>query len=187
MNTKSILPLALGTLIGFPVLAYLIHFFLFDTHFLTIFVSKTNLFTELIIGLGAGLLFGYVAWLVIAMKFMHPVKDKYKTLISSFELDISTIFFVSFCAGFGEEVLFRGVLQPKLGIWLTAVIFVGIHGYLNPNNWRISIYGIYLTIVIALTGYLSRHFGLTTAIITHMIIDVILFYKLAKTNKSTEH
>ena len=97
--------------------------------------------------------------------------------------DISTIFFVSFCAGFGEEVLFRGVLQPKLGIWLTAVIFVGIHGYLNPNNWRISIYGIYLTIVIALTGYLSRHFGLTTAIITHMIIDVILFYKLAKNNK----
>ena len=74
------------------------------------------------------------------------------------------------------------MLQPKLGIWLTAVVFVGIHGYLNPKNWRISIYGIYLTIVIALTGYLSKHFGLTTAIITHMIIDVILFYKLAKNN-----
>ena len=115
---------------------------------------------------------------------MTPVLEKYKTLINTFELDLPLIFFVSFCAGFGEETLFRGVLQPLLGIWVTALIFVAIHGYLNPNNWKISIYGAYLTIAIGIIGYLSDYFGLTTAIISHMVIDVILFYKLTKNSVS---
>ena len=90
----------------------------------------------------------------------------------------SLIIFISFCAGVGEEILFRGVLQPLIGIWITAVLFVAIHGYLNPVNWRISIYGIYLTLVIGIIGHLTDWLGLTTAIIAHMIIDVILFYKI---------
>ncbi|MDG2369544.1 MAG: CPBP family intramembrane metalloprotease [Flavobacteriales bacterium] len=182
MKKNSILPLALGTLLGFPTLAFIIHYFLFDTHFLLLFVSKSNLVLELIIGTISGVSFGYLAWLIISMPFMSSVFDKYKSLINTFELDLSLIFFVSFCAGFGEEILFRGVLQPHLGVWLTAIIFVAIHGYLNPKNWKISVYGIYLTVVIGVVGYLSQYFGLITAIISHMIIDVVLFYKLKENN-----
>ena len=112
------------------------------------------------------------------MKFMKPVLDKYKNMIISSEIDLQLIFFISFCAGVGEEILFRGVIQPLIGVWITSLIFVAIHGYLNPTNWRISIYGIYLTLSIALIGYLSNWLGLCTAIAAHMIIDVILFYKL---------
>ena len=182
MKKTSIIPLALGTIVGFPSLAFVIHYFLFDTNFLFLFVSRTNLILELSIGSISGVGFGYLGWLIISMPFMKSVLNKYKNLINTFELDTSLIFFVSFCAGFGEEILFRGVLQPHLGVWLTAIIFVAIHGYLNPKNWKISVYGIYLTVVIGIVGYLSQYFGLITAIISHMMIDVILFYKLKETN-----
>ena len=178
MKKNSIIPLAIGTLLGFPILGFIIHYFLFDSSFLLLFISKSNLLIELVIGSITGIGFGYLAWYIISMHFMKPVLSKYKKLISTFELDLSHIFFVSFCAGFGEEILFRGVLQPLLGVWLTAIIFVAIHGYLNPNNWKITVYGAYLTIVIGIIGYLTQYFGLITAVISHMMIDVVLFYKL---------
>ena len=180
MTKKSIVPLAVATLIGFPLLGFIIHFFVFDTPFFSLFISKTNLALEFLVGVGSGLCFGYIGWQIISMKFMHPVFTKYQDLVKNFEMDTNLIFFVSFCAGFGEEVFFRGVLQPIIGIWVTAILFVAIHGYLNPINWRISIYGIYLTLVIVVIGYFNENFGLTSAIISHMLIDVILFFKLYK-------
>lgn len=109
---------------------------------------------------------------------MKPVLSKYQKMIISSDIDIQLIFFISFCAGVGEEILFRGVIQPLAGIWITSILFVAIHGYLNPMNWRISIYGVFLTVSIALVGFLSNYLGLTSAIVSHMIIDIILFYKL---------
>jgi membrane protease YdiL (CAAX protease family) len=34
---------------------------------------------------------------------------------------------LSACAGFVEEFLFRGVLQPHLGLWLTSIFFGAMH------------------------------------------------------------
>ena len=95
------------------------------------------------------------------------------------------------------EILFRGILQSYFGIWVTAVGFVAIHGYLNPFDWRISIYGAYMTAAIIAIGYLNQLYGLTSAMIAHTIIDIILFVKLtreypnnrllAKKNPLSEH
>ena len=112
-------------------------------------------------------------------------------------MNIGTIVIVSICAGVGEEILFRGILQSYFGIWITAVGFVAIHGYLNPLDWRISIYGAYMTAAIIAIGYLNQLYGLTSAMIAHTIIDIILFVKLtreypnnrllAKKNPLSEH
>lgn len=34
---------------------------------------------------------------------------------------------LSMCSGFAEEALFRGVLQPSIGIWTTSLIFGMLH------------------------------------------------------------
>ena len=134
----------------------------------------------MLVGGAFGLFIGLTGWKIIVMEFMRPVLNKYKSMIASSDLDIQLIFFISFCAGVGEEILFRGVIQPIIGIWITAIIFVAIHGYLNPLNWRISIYGVYLTLSIGVIGYFSNLLGLCTAMSAHMMIDVVLFYKLKK-------
>jgi membrane protease YdiL (CAAX protease family) len=96
-------------------------------------------------------------------------------LIAKFGLGWNEILFVSFCAGFGEELLFRGSLQYLLGIWTTAIIFVALHGYINPRDWRISVYGLFMTLAIASLGYATEHIGIWSAVVAHTIIDIILF------------
>jgi membrane protease YdiL (CAAX protease family) len=111
---------------------------------------------------------------------MKPVMNKYAQLFGAFELNHSEMIYISICAGVGEEILFRGALQPLMGIILTSIFFVAIHGYLNPKNWRISIYGIFMTIAIIGVGYISIHIGLISAIFTHAMIDYYLILRMPR-------
>jgi len=65
-----------------------------------------------------------------------------------------------------------------MGIIITAILFVAIHGYLNPRNWRISIYGVFMTAGIVLLGYLAETMGLLVAIVAHTIIDIYLLNRM---------
>ena len=88
---------------------------------------------------------------------------------------------IGFLAGVGEELLFRGVLQPKMkkyfnsphwGIWVTAFIFSAIH---------VQFYGFIPRLFLgALFGYLYHYSGsLFYPIIAHIFnntLTVILVY-----------
>jgi uncharacterized protein len=94
---------------------------------------------------------------------------------------------IGILAGIGEEVLFRGVLQPKLqyyfgnphaGIWVAAFVFSAIH---------FQFYGLFPRMLLgAVFGYLYHYSGsLTYPIIAHILnngITVVLIYldKLGK-------
>ena len=61
---------------------------------------------------------------------------KYKSMVDDMEINWFYAIFLSVCAGLGEEVFFRGVLQQILAKWtrnnwvsilLTAFIFSAIH------------------------------------------------------------
>lgn len=116
---------------------------------------------------------------------LQNTRKFFSGLIGQLNLRFIDILFISFCAGAGEEILFRGAIQPYLGVWITAILFVALHGYINPFNWRISIYGILMCLIIAGIGYLNDHVGLTSAIAAHFMIDVYLF-KMLLTQPSVE-
>ena len=197
MGNRKIVTLGLFTIIGFPLAAFVINYFFSSKSFWDIFISKQGILKELIMGMCIGILSGLFAWRIIKLKILQPVREKYQDVIGSLRMNIGTIVMVSICAGVGEEILFRGILQSYFGIWITAVGFVAIHGYLNPLDWRISIYGAYMTAAIIAIGYLDQLFGLTSAMLAHTIIDIILFVKLtqeypkntlqAKKNQLSEH
>ena len=197
IGNRKIVTLGLYTIIGFPLAAFVINYFFSSKSFWDIFISKQGILKELIIGMCLGILSGLFAWRIIKLKILQPVREKYQNVIGSLRMNIGTIVIVSICAGVGEEILFRGILQSYFGIWVTAVGFVAIHGYLNPFDWRISIYGAYMTAAIIAIGYLNQLYGLTSAMIAHTIIDIILFVKLtreypnnrllAKKNPLSEH
>jgi membrane protease YdiL (CAAX protease family) len=105
-------------------------------------------------------------------------------MLGRFRLNFSEVLLISLCAGVGEEILFRGAIQPFLGVAVTSVLFVAVHGYLNPKDWRLSVYGAFMTIGIASLGYLAETQGLLSAIIGHTIIDVYLLLYLQRTAKS---
>jgi membrane protease YdiL (CAAX protease family) len=96
-------------------------------------------------------------------------------------LNVGDAIFLSFCAGFGEELLFRSGMQYYLGIIVTSLIFVAIHGYLNPKNWRYSLYGLLVLPFILLISLGFETFGLWFAIAAHFSYDAVLFIAMLNT------
>ncbi|MAX81009.1 MAG: CPBP family intramembrane metalloprotease [Crocinitomicaceae bacterium] len=182
MRKSRLYILGLVTLVLFPLIGITIIGFVEDNPWAYEIPFQLGWHFQTIIGLVFGVLAGFLAWRMIRLPFMTPVRAKYGVLIHQLGLSTFDIFFISFCAGVGEELLFRGALQTYLGIWPTAIFFVAIHGYLNPMDWRISVYGILMTLIIAILGYFTADFGILTSIVAHFAIDVVLLFYLTKSN-----
>jgi CAAX protease family protein len=75
----------------------------------------------------------------------------------------------SISAGVGEEVLFRGALQPRLGIVLTALLFGALHvQYQVPGMIVIVLIGIGL-------GIVKERTSTSCCILAHVLYDVGAF------------
>ena len=97
-------------------------------------------------------------------------------LISSLKLNVVDCLFLAFCAGFGEEFLFRGGIQPWIGPIATSVLFVAIHGYLNPRKWHVFKYGMMVLCFIITISILKPYLGIWFCISAHFFYDFTLFY-----------
>jgi hypothetical protein len=61
-----------------------------------------------------------------------------------------------------------------------------LHGYINPTNMNLTIYGVFLLIISAGFGYLFKFFGLTSCIIAHFIYDVAMFSVIKYAGKNPQ-
>jgi membrane protease YdiL (CAAX protease family) len=78
--------------------------------------------------------------------------------------------FMALCAAIGEEMLFRGALQPVLGVLLTTVYFVALHTQyiLTPSMLIIG--------VVALGfAWLRQRTNTTAAIVAHFCYNALPF------------
>lgn len=78
--------------------------------------------------------------------------------------------FLGVASGFGEEILFRGVLMPILGLWGQAVLFGLLHfSYGTPLQ-------IVLTFLLGLAfGLATKKWGLWVAIGAHFTFNFVQF------------
>lgn len=191
----------IGSGIGFWLAAYVISHFIdkADLHW-EIQISRFNLTGAglvLIITVGGmlfnGLLVYWNSLLVLPEslssleQWMKEMEDqlleltKFLTDFQSIPELLAGILVIGVLAGIGEEMFFRGVVQPKMrlytgsahaGVWLTAIIFSAIH---------LQFYGFLPRVFLgALFGYLYLYSGsLIYPIIAHILnnsITVILVY-----------
>lgn len=178
-HVKSrLLILATVTLLVFPLIGYGILFLFGKVPSEFLIQSHVPWLWQVPIGMIAGVALGLAAKFVVSRSFLKETETKYARMISRLQLNHTEVVFISFCAGFGEELLFRGGIQPFLGIWPTAILFIALHGYLSPKDWRISVYGLFMTIAIASLGYMTDYLGIWSACIAHMMIDYVLFRHL---------
>ncbi len=140
-----------------------------------------------------GLLGTIPLFLLFSLLYSHPVFgfDKIKqTLIDTIgqqlaELRWPQLFALAAAAGFGEELLFRGTLQPWLeniggyqfGLLASNVIFGLVHAISRMYAIVTGVVGIYL-------GYLmdiSEQRNLLAPMITHGLYDFLAFIVVADT------
>lgn len=118
--------------------------------------------------------------LLLQSPYLRGTRSFFADLMADYRVQTWQIWTLSLCAGVGEELLFRGFIQHYLGIGLTAILFVFLHGYLNPLNRPLFVYGLVLCAVSFGFGWICSLYTLPAAMIAHFWIDVALLYYLRK-------
>lgn len=163
------------TLVLFPIPTFLILYFVEGISPIDVF-EWSNLQTgPIVLGTVVGMLYAVFALALMQSSVFDPLPNRVEHLVRGMNLSILDCFFLSICAGVGEELLFRSGMQFYLGPWVTSVIFVAIHGYLNPFNWRMSLYGIIVLPFILIISFALEEFGLWFCIAAHFSYDLVLF------------
>jgi len=163
------------TLLGMSAIGILLINYLQHADAKQVLLGGKPYFEQLLTGLSFGTISAALAILLIRGKRFKPVRHRFETLMHELNPSFFNILFYSFCAGVGEEVLFRAGIQPLIGIWPASVLFVLLHGYINPSNISLSIYGLFLVIICSGFGYLFRFFGPTSNCVAHFVYDVAMF------------
>jgi uncharacterized protein len=129
-----------------------------------------------LIGIEFGLLCGAVMLLATSTETAKESFQFQTQFIRSMRLSFFDCLLLSLCAGIGEEYLFRITLQEWLHPLIVAVVFVAIHGYLNPFDWNTTKYGLLILGFIIALSYAVDVQGLWFCIGAHAAYDFVLFY-----------
>lgn len=76
---------------------------------------------------------------------------------------------IGLTAGIGEELLFRGAVQPRFGIAIAALVWTSLHFQYDFSFILVGLFGVGIVL-----GLQRKHFGTTSAIITHATYNMIV-------------
>jgi membrane protease YdiL (CAAX protease family) len=131
---------------------------------------------DLAIGLVAAALLAAVNYWLLARApenwIVRGVRTVYdEMLIPLFaRLDRPGLVAIGAAAGLGEEWLFRGVLQPVLGFWLTSLLF----GLAHVGGIRMLPFGVWATgMGLVMGGLAIATGGLIAPIVAHGVYDML--------------
>ena len=185
MNKRTLLRLGLLTLIGFPIPTFLVLYLLESIKPTEILDLSRLGFSEIGIGLFFGVLYALIALQLMKFQVFQQLPNRIERLVSQMKLTVLECIFLSLCAGVGEELLFRSGFQHYFGAIATSIFFVAIHGYLNPWNWRMSLYGVIVLPFILLLSFGFINWGLWFAISAHFSYDLVLFIAMRNGEESS--
>ncbi len=182
ITTENLFVLSIISAAVYLLLTYVI-FYLFDGSSVErAFGHGWTMGRQLLIGvISGGIAAGIIGRIMKYQPVSEVLHDFYIVkMISKMKLTSFDRLQASLFAGVGEELLFRGAIQPLLGIWITSVIFVGLHGYFNFKSLGHLIFGGMMFGLSVLLGYLFEHAGLVAAMSAHAVYDIIMLYLVQK-------
>ncbi len=95
------------------------------------------------------------------------LEDTMEQMTSGLQNPIGALF-IGLSAGIGEEVLFRGAVQPRYGIMIAALFWTALHVQYDLSFVLLGLFGVGVIL-----GLERRYFGTTAAIITHAVYNMI--------------
>jgi len=175
ISRKLLFAFSVFTIVVFSVIGLLVIVYLQGQSLTLVFAGQAQLSSQIVYGSVYGLMASIGAILLTGLPSFTQVTRHFRNIFANANLQFIDVVFASICAGVGEEILFRGAIQPYLGIWITAIVFVAIHGYLNWKNKPLFKYGVFMVLLSAGFGYLTQLVGLNAAIIAHALFDICMF------------
>lgn len=85
---------------------------------------------------------------------------------------------LALASGCAEELLFRGALQPWLGLWITSLLFGAVH--FVPNKSLLP-WTIWAGVMGVLLGLVHEHTGsIAGPVIAHVLINAVNLHRVAR-------
>ncbi|MBX3086289.1 MAG: CPBP family intramembrane metalloprotease [Anaerolineae bacterium] len=127
---------------------------------------------ELLIGIGTALLMIGIAigvgffWEIIVGEDTLQQQTQVSALLSQSITTLGVALIISSTAAIGEEIAFRGALQPIFGVGVTSIFFALVHIQytLTPASLIIVVVGFAL-------GMLRQRYNTTTSIVAHFVYN----------------
>jgi membrane protease YdiL (CAAX protease family) len=124
--------------------------------------------------------------IVVGIRFvpaLAPLRNQLVELAIRADFSGLNPLWMAMFAGLGEEVLFRGAIQPIIGLWWSSLVFVLLHSgtyQFRSLNWKKAVFAVLVFVVSLLLGYIFVNIGLLAAVVAHTTIDVVLLFGLQR-------
>jgi membrane protease YdiL (CAAX protease family) len=151
------------------------------THVETPLFTSEHVLDRALIGLAIGAALATInAILVARLPVFERVQRLAHHALEGIEPRWHTMVVVALAAAFGEEIFFRGALDPVAGKWLTGIAFVAVHGALRIRNRNGILFALFLYAAsIGLSG-LNGWQRLECAIAAHAAYDLTMLHWLVR-------
>ncbi len=127
------------------------------------------------IGLGLGLFMVPVvaglSWLgsLIGIGFDPDVENLTEQLLGNLFTTPFGILTLGLAAAVGEEPIFRGAIQPRFGLWVTAALFAVLH-----SNYGLSFSTLVVFLLGLVLGLVRIRYNTSTSMILHAVYNISL-------------
>jgi membrane protease YdiL (CAAX protease family) len=180
---KQLYLMGLMTLLIFPIPSFVALYFLEDIKLTTFLAFEDFKIQNIAFGGLTGISYAIFVYYITRHPIFRKIPLNVEELIRKSGINLPDAIFLSFCAGLGEELLFRSGVQHYLGIILTSIIFVAVHGYFSLNPPLKSLYGLLVLPFILILGFGFNQWGLWFAVSAHFFYDLVLFSFILKEKK----
>lgn len=173
MTRRTLVQLSVLTTLAMTLLALIVLVVMgasFRETLLGGFAPGMQLLVGSAIGAAAGVLGGVLGFRLPGTEQMQEIV---RSVFRQFRPRTRDLALVSAGAGWGEELLFRGAIQPLVGIWPAAILFALAHGLLTRLTLGRVAYTLALVAAGAGLGYLAEWAGLLAAITAHAVYDFV--------------
>jgi len=130
---------------------------------------------EVFIGIGAavvlapGVMLFEAAASAVGLGVAQDVESLTEELIGPLFASPLGILSIGLAAAIGEEPIFRGALQPRFGLFLSALLFALVHSQYGFSLATLIVFGLGLVL-----GLIRQRYNTMTAIITHALYNSLL-------------
>lgn len=124
-------------------------------------------------GLAGGIAAGVAGVTIVSrLRVFASLRRLARDAIEGIEPGFADLVIVSVAAGWGEELFFRGALQPLAGVWLTSVAFVILHGAYRFRGRGGLAFAVFLYGMSTGLGFVRDAAGLPAAMLAHTAYDL---------------
>lgn len=137
--------------------------------------------TKLLMGMGLALVLGAAVvflsrWIGRHTEWGRILRAEFHTLLRG--VDSRQVLYLALLSGFGEEILFRGVLQPRVGWLWASLMFGALHFPIRSTLIPWSLFALVMGFVLA--AFTEVFQNLWPAILLHFMINYLNLHDLAE-------